>query len=196
MKVEEIRASICEQKPKNIQIEGSLWMKVDSPDAKGQFPAEIRVIRKNDILLEVTNLLGGTEAVVRLKNSVLEITRGTRVKKLRSKDGVWAGIPVKWAALLMRGEVPCVVGLSEVPGRTDQRVFSNQNETYIYEFRKWNGKPWVEKVIWIPHQSPKDQMVIIREQPEDKTGDPKIISIESRRGNVKLRWKKRKVLSI
>ncbi|HAR41980.1 MAG TPA: hypothetical protein DCS07_05010, partial [Bdellovibrionales bacterium] len=48
-------------------LKGSVWLKAQSKEAAGQFPATLEVKRSGTVLMEVTNLVGGVEAVIRVE---------------------------------------------------------------------------------------------------------------------------------
>src|SRR5262245_34979062 len=92
------------------RLEGSVWMSLKSKDTKGQFPASVSAKAPDSVSLEVTNLLGGREALIL-------VNRGSYSIEIPNKDGgearktegyaSWGGIPLRWASELFLGRIPC-----------------------------------------------------------------------------------------
>src|SRR4051812_22174941 len=57
-------ADACRPGSEIKSIKGTVWLKAASKDASGQFPAYVLAKDPDSLRLEVTNLVGGTEAVI------------------------------------------------------------------------------------------------------------------------------------
>ena len=189
-------------------VKGSAWMKLQSKEVSGQFPANVISQGPEDLRLEVTNLLGGTEAVITVQGRHYEVNvpskkKGTKAQK-EEGSGSWGGIPLQWATDLFLGRIPCPaatvlsgskisVGDSgdltvETPASLEHEV-----EKYVYHFRKWEGTPWPESLHWERQGAFANAVDFKFDDPEDKTRSPKKWEAKSSRGEVKVRWKDRDI---
>ena len=87
---------------------GHLWIKALSKEASGQFPADAIATSPDQLKLEITNILGGTEALILVDGDHYEIKGGKGQKETKEQGyGSWGGIPLRWAATLFLGKIPC-----------------------------------------------------------------------------------------
>lgn len=186
---------------------GSVWFKAKSKEASGQFPADVLAESPGQLKMEVTNLVGATEAVITIKDQKYTI-QGTGKNKVRNQKGFgsWGGIPLRWAPLLFLGRIPCPtaeeakVATMSVSPEGDLTVQtkpakSGDFEKFVYKFRSWAGKPWPESLHWEKKGPPSVQVDFTFDDPEDGTQSPTKWEARSPRGEVKLRWKERKTTS-
>ena len=185
------------------RVHGSVWMHVNSKEASGQFPATVEVQKKNQNLkMEVTNLLGGTEAFIEVKNGRIQVDLPN--KGVRKGKGTWGGIPLRWTPSLFLGSVPCMKrslarkSIKSVNSSHHLIVKSPANtQSFQYEFREVSGKPWPQAVNW-KAKLKNGQSLEVRfefEQPDLKMGLAKKWKIMSSFGEVSVRWKKRDLSS-
>ncbi len=189
----------CRPKKDIKSVQGSVWLRVDSKEASGQFPAHVKARLPHRLDLEVTNLLGGTEATIKIRNQQIEVALPG--KKKQRKRGSWGGIPLRWAPLLFLGRVPCPSrsqaqkAIKTVNSRHDLRVsLRGGQESFEYEFKTFAGEPWPERVIWTKKLKTKNIEIEFNfSAPESKTRLAKKWEANSALGEVKLRWKRRVV---
>jgi hypothetical protein len=186
---------------RNIQsVNGSIWLKANSKEVNGQFPAEVVAKSPNQLKIEVTNMLGGTEAIIEVSGESYEIKGRQGVGKGKSS---WGGIPLKWASDLFLGKIPCPsqgkealkLSIAEdselvvsVPGSSIQDA-----QQFVYRFREWQGKPWVESLHWKRTGLKNVQVDFKFDDPEEGTLSPKKWEAHSEKGAVKVRWRERQV---
>ncbi len=194
----EVQKEICAHRSDIAEVTGTLWLKLQSNEAKGQFPAVVSAKPQN-LKLEVTNLVGGREALIEIAGSRYTIEhQGNRTTGKNS----WGGIPLQWAIPLFMGKIPCVTvtstsGAKVVWNDNDELVMqrtipnmANDLETMVYRFQDWAGKPWVNYLRWEIKSTKKLQKVEFEFlEPDDKVGWPKRITAKSDRGEVQIRWK-------
>ncbi len=196
------------------KVSGSVWLKARSNETSGQFPAVVSVLSPGELHMEVTNLLGGTEAILEVKNGKYTLKGGQSKKSVTQEGaGYWAGIPLEWATALFLGRVPCPsleasksarFALSEkgdelrveLPAQSGRAA-----ETFAYRFRDWGGKLWPEALRW--ERNPKAGTNTLEgvtsvefkfDDPEEGSGSPKRWEAVSAQGEIKVRWRDRQAL--
>lgn len=190
---------------KNVQkVKGSVWIKARSQEASGQFPALVSAESPDQLHLEVTNLLGGTEALIDIHDQKYSIQATHH--KIQNQNGVgsWGGIPLHWGAELFLGKIPCPSeielkkGSLSLNAEGDLVVDIQQNhlkgaQKYVYHFRNWGGTPWPETLTWQFLDIPSKAIEFKFDDPEDRTRSPRKWEAKSSRGEVKVRWKERDI---
>ena len=189
----------CRNK-KNVKgVEGSVWIQAKSKEASGQFPAQVEAKLPNRLDLEVTNLLGGTEAFIKVRKQEIDVTiPGHENQK---KRGSWGGIPLRWAPHLFVGLVPCPSrdaakrANKTVNAKHDLMIELKKNqESFLYEFKDFAGEPWPERVVWTKKLKTHEVEVEFEfSEPESKTRLAQRWEASSSLGEVSLRWKRRKL---
>lgn len=191
---------------------GEVWMKVRSSDASGQFPATVVVENENTLRLEVTNLIGGTEALIQIQGLRYKIEVPDKKERNEVGTGSWGGIPLEWATLLFLGRIP-------VPLQMDPKMLSGGEQlhwnpqsmelsfslgadlkggrqTFLYRMKQWGERLWPEALTW-ERQNPAlpgargNSVEFKFEDPDDSTFAPKRWEASSPQGLVKVRWKVR-----
>ncbi len=185
-------------------VRGSTWLRAKSSEASGQFPAEVVADSPNQLKLEVTNLVGGTEAVITVKGEKYQIKVPNKKERSESGYGSWGGIPLHWATELFLGRVPC----PQVSGAEQLRLSRNEEgelvvevppslkgakETFVYRFRNWEGKAWPEALHWEREGTLSASVDFKFDDPEADTLSPRKWEARSQQGEVKVRWKDRDV---
>jgi hypothetical protein len=192
----------CEPGSEVAGVKGSVWLKAKSREASGQFPAVVEAAGRDKLTMEVTNLVGGTEATIRVvggKYSV-EIPK----KKGAKGQGSWGGIPLHWATDLFLGRIPCPPesSLADARKRVSEDgeltvetagALGKEPEVFAYRFRKWEGRPWPESLRWERKGTTPLTVEFRFDDPEDGTHSPRKWEARSQRGEVKVRWKDREV---
>lgn len=180
-------------------VRGSIWMKAQSKDASGQFPASIKVEAPDSLRMEVTNLLGATVGMITIKGTSYVIDTPKEKKKQMKGSGTWAGIPLRWAPDLFLGRIPCPttqamqhaeLTVSDEGELTVQIAKSAGDEKFVYRFRDWAGSPWVESVHWEKKEANVDFKF---DDPDQVDNSPQKFEARSPQGEVKIRWKDREV---
>ena len=193
----ELRQRACGLGEATQEVKGSVWMNAKSADSSGQFPAEV-MVTPGSLRMEVTNLVGGREALITVDGARYSIEREGKVQKGRKS---WGGIPLRWANVLFLGRVPCpelsTRGVDseklQLTPEGELVIETINQERFIYRFRSWAGAPWPEFVRWESGARSDKALAVEFEfsEPEDKTGAAKIWSAKSAQGEVKVRWKDR-----
>ncbi len=187
---------------------GSVWMKAASREASGQFPADVDAQSGRTLRLEVTNLLGGIEALISVSPDRYDIeVPGKKDRKAvrQSGEGSWGGIPLIWAPDLFLGRIPCPTPeqLSTASRRVDESgalvletrpSLQGAAERFEYRFRDHAGDRWPEGLVW-ERLGPLGHRVEFRfDDPEDLPQSPRKWEAKSSAGEVKVRWRDRTVL--
>ena len=197
-------AHACEPGSPTKSVKGSVWLKVKSKDASGQFPAWVDAKSPDQLRLEVTNPLGGTEAVITVSQNSYEIQNGKKHTQVEKGYGSWGGIPLEWATDLFLGKIPCpskeslsdaTYAVSPEGSLTVAIAGSLQGaeQRYEYRFRSWGGAPWPEALTWERRGSLAMKVEFKFDDPDETTHSPKKWEAKSIQGEVKARWRERDV---
>jgi hypothetical protein len=182
-------------------VSGTVWLKAKSKEASGQFPADVKADASGNLHLEVTNLLGGTEATIVIENNSYRIDSPKRKMKAQTGYDSWGGIPLRWASDLFLGRIPCPSDAGaklsmdkdgELSVLTEEGI-KGPAEQYVYKFKSWAGKPWPESLHWERKGAMAMQVDFSFDDPDDSTGSPRKIEAKSPHGDVKIRWRERNV---
>lgn len=187
----------------NQTVTGSIWVKVDSKEMQGQFPATLRATAPQSLDLEVTDLVGAPQAVVRIQDDVrrLKAVSARAKKNLRDEDmkEVWAGIPLSLAPAIFLGRYPCPTADKEVSVRKrgeSLEILEKDLKTklathYLYEYRGYGGEPFPVKLTWRRELSEQKKLSIVLEFADLKDPGPLATrwTATSDRGQVDVRWK-------
>ncbi len=189
------------------QVNGSVWLKANSKEASGQFPASISVTAPSTLQMEVTNLVGGTEALVRVNRDEYSIEIPGKKKSAPQSQkgyGTWGGIPLRWSTDLFLGRIPCPPAESFKtlrPQRIGEEGLKVEvpeglglpTESFEYHFRVWLGEAWPDSLVWTRGGSMPVRVEFKFEEPEDLTRSPRKWEAKSDQGEVKVRWRERNV---
>jgi hypothetical protein len=199
-------AIACEPGALTREAAGTALLKVQSSDASGQFPATVSVRAPDSLVLEITNLVGAPQALIRINGNRYSIVLGDEGggkirERTQSGSDSWGGIPLHWATDLFLGRIPCPTKTQQAEARIQvsgdeltvetRPTLEREAERYLYRFRSWSGKPWPEALHW---DGPGRHAVDFRfEDPEDGTRSPRKWEARSAQGEVRARWRERKI---
>lgn len=185
------------------EVRGAIWMKAASKEASGQFPATVQAIAPDRLRMEVTNLLGGVEAVITVQGQEYRIEVPGKPERTEKGAHSWGGIPLQWATELFLGRIPCPSGTAEAqvsPGSSLGEIvvrvpatLEGGPETFTYKFRQWAGRPWPETLHWERQSAPPVSIDFKFDDPEDGSRSPRKWEAKSAQGEVKVRWKDREL---
>lgn len=186
-------------------VKGSIWMKASSRDASGQFPAQVTAQIPDRLDMEVTNLFGGREAVIRVTGKQYSIEVPGKKNENRQGTHSWAGIPLQWATDLFLGRVPCPASgsLQDAALRINEReelvvqtkaAVDQDAQQFVYRFKNVSGRQWPEALHWERLSAAPLKVDFKFEEPEDGTRSPTKWEAKSVEGEVKVRWKERELL--
>jgi len=180
-------------------------MTVNSKEGSGRFPALVNATYPDQLQMEVQNLFGGSEAFIRVHGNSYDVRDAKKQETREAGVENWRGIPLEWAPLLFVGRIPCppedvLKGAQlSVGGEGDLTILTKGTaarapETFVYQFKVWNGQPWPEQLHWEKRSVSQALAVDFRfDDPEEDTGSPKKWEARSSRGEVKVRWRDREV---
>jgi len=205
---EDLLLRACGPSKKIKAVQGSIWLKTQSPELTGQFSATISAQYPDQLRIEFSNILGGSEAIVIVKGDHYVVTSaGPRPQKKGEGYGSWGGIPLRWATELFLGKIPCPKDQkgfqSSMNHEGDLVVISKADSTsslsgvqqFTYGFRMIHGKPWAKSLHWERLGESKAVVDFSFDDPEEQTLSPKKWEIRSDRGAVKVKWQQREVNS-
>lgn len=196
---ETVLAEICQPGSGAQHVRGDAWMWVSSErEGNARFPANVEVRRAGELRIDITNLLGGPEATVRVTDESIDVRRqgAASSSQLKSPEGHWNGIPVRWAKRLFLGQVPCAVGgAAERPARhlgEDRLEVNVGGERYEYAYRSFEGKFTAESLVWSGRDGASVQFSF-----RDFADGSRVAhqwEAKSASGSVKIRWKDREAV--
>lgn len=182
---------------------GSVWLKAKSKEASGQFPAMVNAQTPNILRLEVTNPLGGTEAVITVSGSKYWLQVPGKKDRSMQGYGSWGGIPLHWATELFLGKIPCPpykLGSDQLKLTMNdageliavvKQSLDGAEERYTYRFGNWNDTAWPESMSWERKGAFGTKVDFVFGEPEDETGSPRKWEAKSPQGEVKVKWRDR-----
>jgi hypothetical protein len=186
---------------------GSVWLKAKSNEASGQFPAVVDAPSPERLKMEVTNLVGGTEAILTVEGRRYTIEVPKQKNRTERGEHSWAGIPLQWANALFLGRVPCpesaarkdatlsIGGDGELVVQTKASL-DRLPEKYVYRFRSLDAGVWPESLHWERQGIAGSSPVVVDlkfDEPEPKTRSPRKWEAKSAQGEVKVRWRDRQI---
>ena len=189
------------------KVKGSAWLKVSSKEASGRFPAHVLVEAPDKLVLEVVNLVGGTEALIHVdgRRYLIEVpAQKGREKQKQEGTHSWGGIPLQFATELFLGRIPCppaaalqdarlVTAAADELRVETQASLDREPEIFRYSFRAWEGRPWPQALRWERRGTAPTSVDLEFDQPEKNTGSPKRWGAKSPSGEVSVRWRDREV---
>jgi hypothetical protein len=199
--VDRLLNQTCETGKGAKEIEGTIWLKTQSKEVHGQFYASVLATAPDQLKLEVTNFLGGTVALISVKKTHFEITKGPSEPVSNSGSDSWGGIPLRWATDLFLGKIPCPTLSSHLVLKKEE---ANQltieapedplgAQKFSFKYRKGNdGLPWPESLHWERFSDPKERVEFKFDKPETVTLSPLQWEASSSEGAIKVRWKDRR----
>lgn len=186
-------------------VQGTVWLKLQSSEMSGQFPANILVNSPDQLELEVTNFLGGTEAVISVTQDQYEITHlHGKSKKQKVGAKTWGGIPLKWATNLFLGRVPCppLAPHSQLSVDTAGQLLvlipeqgKVASQKFTYTFKEIENMPWPDSLHWEQLGIEKVSVDFEFDDFEKDTLSPKKWHAKSPQGSVKVRWRERSLFT-
>lgn len=180
------------------QVRGEAWMKIKSEDKSsrnGQFPASIASQPTGALRIEVTNPIGGTEAIIDWSDTDFVLKLKDRKPDTRKigHSSSWSGVPLRFGRALLMGKMVCPKPETMAQGhsswRDDQLFFETSEETfeYLYEF----GQPeyFPTQVVWTRKSSQGDVVVAFKfDRPDTQTQSPLTWEAKSRGEELKFKW--------
>ena len=185
-------------------VRGGVAMKATSKEASGQFPASVEATAPGSVKLEITNLIGGTEAVISVQNRTYKIEIPGKPERTEKGTQTWGGIPLQWASDLFLGKIPCP-GLGRIqelrlsrPGSGELQVdvpssLEGDAQVFVYKFRSVAGRPWPESLHWERKGMAVSKVDFRFDDPDPSTRSPLKWEARSPQGEVKVRWKDREL---
>jgi outer membrane lipoprotein-sorting protein len=185
-------------------VKGTVWMKAQSKDASGQFPASVKAKAPDHLKVEAINLLGATQAVITVDGKSYSVQVPTKSGLKQREQGLnsWSGIPLQWATDLFLGRIPCPSSAKqdiEITDKGDLKITtgasqaSEDPETFIYHFKSVGGHAWPETLHWERKGPFANQVDFQFDDPDTKSLSPKKWEAKSAQGEVKVRWRDRVV---
>ncbi|OFZ18321.1 MAG: hypothetical protein A2X94_12250 [Bdellovibrionales bacterium GWB1_55_8] len=189
------------------KVKGSAWLKASSKEASGRFPAQVLAEMPDKLVLEVMNLIGGTEALIKVEGRRYKIEiPAQKNRKQQKQEGYhsWGGIPLQFATELFLGRIPCppVAAFADAQVSTSQAdellvetkpSLEREAEIFRYSFRAWEGRPWVKALHWEKKGTAPSVIDFQFDSPEEGTASPQRWEAKSAVGEVSVRWRERKV---
>ena len=185
-------------------VQGTVLLKAKSSEASGQYPADVMASAPDQLRLDVTNVLGGTEASIRISHNHFEVLRSDeRVEQSEGPHGSWGGIPLYWATDLFLGRIPCSEQNAELKlsqnsegdliATVPEKKGREWREKFVYRYQMEDGKFWPVAMNWERIGSSATSVDFRFEAPEKQTLSPMKWEAKSQQGAIKVRWRERKI---
>jgi len=134
-------------------LSGEILVRSSTREFKGQYPASIHFSNKGEFVLEVTNVIGGTVAMLKGNSESIEIISLSRPRFNRKSVKNYMGLPVKLLLQLLHGDLPCP-DLTDVRSEGSRilvsdgvRVLEGAEQKVEMLIDRWNqGESYAEKV--------------------------------------------------
>lgn len=186
-------------------IKGSIYLKLKGKDLSGQFPANVNVTDPENLEIEITNPLGGSEALIHVTPQSYTVVRQKEgEEKKHVETATWGGIPLAWAIDLFLGRIPC-------PSLDPKAVLSSKisidptgklsvllekrngegHQKFIYSYEEHQGHPWPSALHWEQDGAQAAQVDFEFGSPEKKTLSPQKWEAKSAENFLKVRWRTR-----
>jgi hypothetical protein len=198
---QELLAVACATGKETTSVSGHVWLKIDSKEVSGQYPADVSVVSPSEMKIEITNIFGGTEALIAINGKFFEVSRGTQQNSRKEKGyGSWSGIPLAWATDLFLGRIPCPDSARKWKldmGKEGELLVETGGpeavapEKYVYRFRDIQGKPWPDSLKWEIMGTRKNAVDFSFEDPDEKSHSPLKWEAQSSEGRLRVRWRDR-----
>lgn len=89
------------------ELKGEILVRSSTREFKGQYPASIHFLKDGSFVLEVTNLIGGTVAMLKGNSSSIDVMSPPQPQFNRKGIQSYMGLPVKLLLQLLHGDLPC-----------------------------------------------------------------------------------------
>jgi len=191
-------------------VQGWVTIKANVPDFFGQFSAAIFAsASRQSLQLELTNLLGGTEAYIRIQGDRYQVMRASRLQA--EGRSTWNQIPLHWIRDLFLGKVPCP-SLSDTPSASSQTQMTMHQgsdgelillvsksgvvqERFTFYFELYQKQPWPQFLHWEQLKPVPVTLDLKWSSPDEKTGSSKRWEVQSAQGKIQVRWTQQTILN-
>ncbi len=149
----ELLEKICSLGNKTKRVSGSLWMKTVAEGKSAQFPATVQATAPDQVQMEVTNALGGTEAWIEVKGGHFDVKLPEGKGQGVSGKDHWKGIPLRWAPALFLAQIPCPetklrVGAKITREKDNQLSVIAGVDRFLYEGDFSGAVPEIKSLRW------------------------------------------------
>ncbi len=183
---------ICTRPDEVDQVSGSVWIKIDGPRGKGQFPANVLYERvpAQKLVIQVTDLIGTPLSELTVDDQGLRVVgQGSNIdwikKSIESQSLL--GLKPKTLTHLFAGKPICPTQVERVYWSESELVAEvNRTISYRYGLVSWGGRLLVSSLA-------VTGLRVEFLDPEDPIGLPKQMHGESAQGSIKVRWRDRKL---
>ncbi len=112
-------STLSEKSSLDQELFGDLIVRSSTKEFKGQYPASIHFSKDKSFSLEVTNIIGGSVAILKGDQSSVEVFSGSQPQYNRKNIKEYMGISIPLLTKLLHGDLPC-------PDSTAVRVAGNE----------------------------------------------------------------------
>jgi hypothetical protein len=101
------------------ELTGDIVVRSSTKEFKGQYPASVHFSKDKSFTMEVTNLIGGTIAILKGEPSSIEVFSSGRPQYNRKGIKQYMGLSIPLFAKLLHGDLPC-------PDSSEVKVSGNE----------------------------------------------------------------------
>jgi hypothetical protein len=170
------------------ELKGEVLVRSSTREFKGQYPASVHFSKEGTFVLEVTNLIGGTVAMLKVNESSIEIIYSSQPKFNRKGIKSYMGLPVKLLLQMLHGDLPCPDLKEDVFG--DTRILVKDGR-FHWEFERAETDagmiPFKVKIT----EAGREQVDFRIEKWNQMEGYAEKVKVSTPEGELKWTWRSR-----
>lgn len=169
------------------ELFGDILVRSSTKEFKGQYPASIHFSKDKSFSLEVTNLIGGTVAILKGDLNSVEVFSPSRPKYNRKDIKQYMGLPIPLFAKLLHGDLPCPEqGAVEAKG--SEIVVRDQGLSWRFERSDLDSGSVPTRVLIFEQDKIKVEMLI---ESWSSNHYAEKVKIRTSEGDLKWSWRSR-----
>jgi hypothetical protein len=184
----------CSKGPRDLA--GTLVVRANTREFKGQHPASLRFDRKGGFILEVTNILGGTMLRLRSDGTVFEIEAPMQPRYNRKGVTGYLGIEVSVLTQLLLGDLPCPEERKKSPAVVEGASVRIPTVPWIWSYTRAMVKdervPHGLELIPAGKADPASRIELRIEEWDREGNFARKVNVHTAEGDLKWSWRERK----
>jgi len=181
-------------KPIDHEMAGSLVMKANTKEIKGQYPASLHFDANGPFQLEVTNIIGGTMVSIQGDPTQISIQVPSKPKFNRAGVTSYMGIETPILRQLLHGDLPCPTAdfRKKMTVEGSKIVLSSENWKWNFERSTPESGDVPVKVTLVSPAGEPDSGIEMTVEDWDRTKNyAKKVAVKTPEGELKWSWRSR-----
>lgn len=183
-------SKIVPKKALEQEMTGDILVRSSTKEFKGQYPASIHYSKDQDFSLEITNLLGGTVAILKGGPTEMEVFSPSHPKYNRKGIKQYMGLSIPLLSKLIHGDLPCPDSTSVKVEGTEILVPDSGMEWRIERSDTASGSVPVRMRIF---EEAKVKVELVIEDWDVEENYAKKVKVSTSEGDLKWNWRSRKL---